>query len=512
MMKLKALLLVLLFFISTCIYANDSVRPLPAQEAFALSAQLDESNSLILKWIIAPGYYLYSDKLNISSPQGAMGIMPEFKEKTLSGVFQAPVFIKDPNKTQILAIHYQGCASKGFCYPPMTRYLTVNLKEMQGPLDLTDSISNHPQHNGVGKLFQHSFFVTLLIFLGLGLLLAFTPCVLPMVPILSAIIIGQGRQISTLKAFFLSLAYVLGMASAYAIAGIITALFGSNLQVIFQKPMVIGVFGVFLLLLALSMFGLYELRLPHSWSRRLTRWSHRHQGETYGGLFVMGALSILIVSPCVTAPLVGVLAYIANTGNVILGGSALLVLGLGMGIPLLLVGVSAGKLLPKTGHWMNTIKKLLGIMILVLAAWTVTPIIPGMTVQHSSFAVVKTMSELDKQLAFAKANKKQVILDFYADWCKSCVIMEHEVFNKIEIQNALNQFVLLRVDVTKNSAADQEILQHFHVIAPPTILFFDVAGNEITQHQIVGEVNAKQFLADLAEVNYSQCKNNARDC
>jgi thiol:disulfide interchange protein DsbD len=488
---------------------------------------------------------------------------------------------------------YQGCSSQGFCYPPVKQAIQVNLAQITGPTDLADHITmldSHPSSVPLSKqdyatrLFTgHHFGFVLLGFLGLGLLLAFTPCVLPMVPILSSIIVGYGNDIGTRKAFLLSLAYVLGMAMAYAAAGVVVALAGSSMQVALQKPEVIGLFSGCFVLLALSLFGLYDLRLPNKLQQRIASWSHRHVGGTYAGVFIMGVFSTLVVSPCVSAPLVGVLTYIANSGNVVLGGSALLAMGLGMGIPLLLVGTTAGKLLPKSGAWMDQVKHVFGLLMLAMAIWMVSRIIPAivtlylwallaifaavyfwrlqhskqpwrhvhnslgfallvyglvligsavlgypdplnpfgkfspsMTAENSPFAVVKNMEEFDRQLTLAKQNKKQVLLDFYADWCASCLVMDRHVFNQKATQNSLSKFVLLRADVTQNNSFDRALQQRYHVVAPPTVEFFDAEGNQLTQNEIVGEVSEKEFLADIGRVSdhpkMDYCQSKTHDC
>jgi thiol:disulfide interchange protein DsbD len=488
---------------------------------------------------------------------------------------------------------YQGCSSQGFCYPPVKQSIQVNLANITGPTDLTDDIvmqdsrvtfpSLSKQDYATQLFAGHHFLLILLGFLGLGLLLAFTPCVLPMVPILSGIIVGYGKDISTKKAFLLSLAYVLGMAIAYAITGVVVALLGSNMQIALQKPVVIGLFSVFFVLLALSLFGWYDIRLPNKLQQRIARWSHRHVGGTYVGVFFMGVFSTLVISPCVSAPLVGVLTYIAESGNVVLGGSALLAMGIGMGIPLLMVGTTAGRLLPKSGAWMEQVKHVFGLFMLGMAISMLGRIIPAivalylwaalvifsavyvwrlqrsekiwrhahsgfgiallvygfvlissaiygysdplnpfgkispvLAAEKSPFVIVKNMDELDQQLALAKQNKKQVLLDFYADWCASCLVMDHHVFNQSETQHSLSKFILLRADVTQNNTFDRALMQRYHVVAPPTVVFFDAEGGQLTQNQIVGEVNEKEFIADLGQLSNHQrlnyCQSSTRDC
>jgi thiol:disulfide interchange protein DsbD len=604
----RVLLTLLIWCVFSIAHAQTFSQPLPVEKAFAVTGYMDENKQLVLQWNIAPGYYLYRKELTVSpaaNNQVKIGTitLPEgvTKKDGFHGVFQSysgllVVHIPLAGKTSGLLdlnFNYQGCSTGGFCYPPVKQKIQVQLAQITGPTDLTDNIvsaksdASHilSEQDYATQLFssQHVVFV-LLGFLGLGLLLAFTPCVLPMVPILSSIIIGHGNKVSTQKAFFLSLAYVLGMAITYAIAGMIVALAGSNVQAAMQKPWVIGMFSGVFILLALSLFGLYDVKLPNKLQQRMASLGQGNAGGTYASVFVMGMLSTLVVSPCVSAPLVGVLTYIANNGNVLLGGAALLALGLGMGIPLLLIGTTASKLLPKSGAWMDQVKHLFGFFMLGLAIWMVGRILPmsvtlylwallamGMAIyvwrlkrskkiwrqlhnlvgvallsyglilissavlgytnplnlfgnfapslaveEESPFVVVKNMDDLDQQLQRAKKDGKKVVLDFYADWCASCLVMDHHVFNQVAIKDGLNQFVLLRADVTKNNSFDRALLQRYHVVAPPTVEFFDTEGNRLAKDEIVGEVSAKEFLADIVRVSDHQttrlCQSNTQNC
>lgn len=587
MRKIIISLLIITFFSISAI--AETQKPLPGNQAFALTSELVNAHQIVLTWQIAPGYYLYQDRLkvqalNTSKAAIAPITLPAGHEKSdaIRGKYQAysdrlviPVSVS--GSVLNLKIDYQGCSSAGFCYPPMSKYLHINLSKAFSPSDITANLKDSAQAAAVEEdsmgsqwmattlLQGHHFIWVILSFLFLGLLLAFTPCVLPMVPILSSIIVGYGRNISTRKAFALSLSYVLGMAIAYAAAGMLVALAGSRIQIALQTPWVIVLFSALFVLLAISLFGWYDIRLPNRMHQRLVSWSHRHTGGTYVGVFMMGVFSTLIVSPCVSAPLVGVLTYIGNSGDVVLGGVALLALGLGMGIPLLLLGASAGKLLPRAGQWMDVVKQFFGLLMLGLAIWMVSRILPGSFVlflwamlammcaffvwriEHSKkmlhkvhqglglvilsysfiliggsmmgktdpfywlanktiqvaasakpvFSVVKNMSQLESQLATAKENKKAVILDFYADWCEACVLMDRNVFSQPEVQEALNHFILIRADVTANNAFDQAMLKRYQVIAPPTMLFFDVDGRPEPEQNIVGEVSSKELLATI---------------
>ena len=409
----------------------------------------------------------------------------------------------------------------------------------------------HTQHIGV----------MLLLFAGLGLLMAFTPCVLPMIPILTGIILGQKHAVGTRKAFFLSSTYILGMAITYACAGLVAASLGGSMQVWLQKPVMIAFTSALFVLLGLSLFGLFDLRFPHRWQNKIFSWSDKHEGGTYVGVFFMGILSTLVVSPCITAPLVGVLIFISETGNRLLGASALFTMGLGMGIPLLLIGMSAGRWLPKSGPWMTTVKATFGLLMMAMAIWILSRIIsPMMTrtlwgvmvvivamffgfyVPHhmgqyrfnrglgiiigffglvmmlggmgvstfldkwvslpaasqansQTFIIVRNMEEIKNQLANAELAHRPVILDFYADWCESCVAMDRNVFSLSEVRQLLGNFILLRADLSNNSADDEKILKHYGVIAPPTMLFFNSQGREVNSKRLVGEMNASEFLS-----------------
>lgn len=561
--------------------------PLRPEQAFQLSVSFIRPNVVVAAWHIAPGYYLYvkrtkitfapNQNIDISYPQGELKYDEEHgRYEVYSGDVSVPITLPKGYSPSTMSINYQGCSQDGFCYPPMNKNFMLNMDNLTAS-EISDIGNMTPQapsfkslltdQNNVEALMKHRHMaVMLLIFAALGLLLAFTPCVLPMIPILTSIIIGQKHMPGTRKAFFLSATYVFGMAITYACAGLLAASLGSSLQVWLQKPIIIAIVAGFFVLLALSLFGLYELRFSRRWQNWISAWSNKHEGGTFLGVFFMGVLATLVVSPCVTAPLVGVLIYIGQTGNLMFGASALFVMGLGMGVPLLLIGMSAGKWLPKSGPWMKAVKELFGIFMVAMAIWLLsrvvsqavtlvlfgllfigaagfvglylprlirlrninrtvgfaaglvgiflvfngvnTMLIPQIvTAQaHShSFTIVHNIEDLNKQLSLARAANQPIVLDFYADWCASCVEMDKHVFNVTDVQQALNNFVLLRVDLSENTDADNEILKRFGVIAPPTVLFFNNAGQEVNSRRIVGELDKNEFLMRVDSFITASC-------
>lgn len=371
---------------------------LQVDQAFAYSNTVIDGNHIEVRWEIADGYYLYRDKFKFSL-KDADGIeigaidMPRGKEKVDESFGRQEVYVKEArfvlplNRTRLeqtpvtLVAGYQGCAEKGLCYPPQTREHPLVLPAGQATAGDAALVANElpmsEQDEIAATLASGNFLLNILTFFGLGLLLTFTPCVFPMIPILSSIIVGHGPEITTRKAFTMSLVYVLAMALTYTAAGIVAGLFGENLQAAFQNPWILGSFAGVFVLLSLSMFGFYELQMPSFIQSRLTEISNRQKGGTLAGVAVMGFLSALIVGPCVAAPLAGALIYIGQTGDPWLGGAALFALSMGMGAPLLVIGTSAGKLLPRAGAWMDTIKAVFGVLLLAVAVWMLERILPG---------------------------------------------------------------------------------------------------------------------------------------
>ncbi len=560
--------------------------------AYVMSARVEGADTVSVHFDIADGYYLYRKKFRFTadSPPGvavARVDLPPGKEKVDEFFGAMRVFYHEaeaavhlsreagPARDVTLEIGYQGCADAGLCYPPMTKQVVLSLPPGGGRASAGSGagevVGALPEQDRIARsLAGGSPWLALAAFFGFGLLLTFTPCVFPMIPILSGIIVGQGANLDTRRAFSLSLTYVLGMAATYTAAGVVAGLTGANLQAVFQDPWVLGAFSLVFVALALSMFGLYDLQVPAAWQSALARLSARRRGGTYAGALVMGVLSALIVGPCVAAPLAGALIYIGQTGDATLGGVALFALSMGMGAPLLVVGTSAGKFLPKAGPWMKTVKAVFGVGLLAVAIYLMERVVPGpvamlawaalaigsavfmgafdrlptgagrwrrlakgaglmlgvygavlvvgaaggatdpldplrglslrggsVAYRELEFQAVKGPGELRKALSVAVAERRPVMLDYYADWCVSCKELEKYTFSDPRVRAALGRAVLLRTDVTANDAEDQALLGQFDLFGPPAILFFGPDGRERPQFRVVGFVKAERFAAHV---------------
>lgn len=370
---------------------------LPADQAFALNIHATDADTLLASFTVTHGYYLYRDKISFSIADGKTKIahiaLPKGESKNDPNFgmievyhqsFQVEIALDkvDVKKPLVLNARYQGCSDNGLCYPPIEKAFNLELAQTisanTSPQTTPSEREIAPENENIqiAKLFKGgSFWLIISFFFGAGLLLALTPCVFPMIPILSGIIVGRGHKITHAHAFILSLAYVLGMAITYAVAGVAAGYSGNLISNALQTPWVLGSFAALFILLSLSMFGLYELQLPSALQSKLTDTSNKLHGGHLGGVFGMGALSAIIMGPCVAAPLAGALLYISQTHDAVLGGTALFVLALGMGAPLLLIGTSAGTLLPKAGAWMEGVKRFFGVMMLAMAIWIIMPII-----------------------------------------------------------------------------------------------------------------------------------------
>lgn len=527
---------------------------LPPEKAFQAEATwVANTNDIELEIFPAKSYYIYQESLHFkmgSQPKKLEAVkaplppgiekFDETFQKKMQVYKQAFLLTLDKKaevgKPLYLELELQGCAEAGICYPPMTlKFLLAGPGVKVGPIpevldgvgagnvsnkelslidiwrerDDVNAISRFLESTPTGYLFL-AFFI-------LGLALAFTPCVLPMLPILSSIVFGtQGKQsISKGRASVLAAAYVLGMACVYALAGVLMAALGGSVQRALQSPIALICFALLLLTLSGSLFGLYELRMPHSWQQKVDQLAGRHKGGSFAGAFALGGISTLVASPCITAPLAGVLAFIAQTGSMSLGAGLLFVMALGMGLPLLFIAIEARILIPSTGIWMIWLQRTLGVLLLATAAWIASPllqtgggdsskvIVNGQR-QHqigkASFAVIDSGAQLDQFLSQAKEQKKLVLLDFYADWCISCKEMEVNTFANSEVNQELQKFVLLQADVTKNSPENQALLKRFGLFGPPGILIFDLNSEELKDQRVIGYMPPQRFAERLKKV------------
>ena len=509
---------------------------LEPEKAFAMTARAVDDHTAAVSFAIAPGYYLYRGRFKFEVEQAPLGAgfklgTPDFpagvrKKDEFFGeveIYRDKVTALIPveragsaGDSIKLLVTSQGCADAGVCYVPMTTKATLKLAGgissaapslTQGPDSVPASSSKAARMSSsasdfdIVALFESgSFWLVLASFLGFGLLLAFTPCMLPMIPILSGIIAGEGRDLNKVRALILSSAYVLGMAVTYAIAGVAAAYSGTLIAATLQNPWVLGAFALVFVWLALSMFGYHDLQLPSFLHDRLSSTHGRLRGGHIASVAGMGVLSAVIVSPCVAAPLAGALLYISQTRDVVLGGGALFAMALGMGVPLVVVGVSEGAFLPKSGPWMVTVKKFFGVLLLAVAVWIVWPVLaplvsPKPAPHGLTFHRVNSVAELDEKL---RAPGKPVMLDFYADWCVSCKEMESFTFTDPAVKAKLGTMLLLQADVTANTEDHKALLKRFSLFGPPGIIFFDASGAEIRGLRVIGYQKADKFLAALA--------------
>ncbi|MTV37392.1 protein-disulfide reductase DsbD [Duganella radicis] len=587
---------------------------LPPEQAFVLKAELRDAHTVSLRWSMPDGYHLYRERLSFTGPGVAQPQLPAGKRKfdenfgkemeTYYGTLELQVPVSG-NAPFDLTIGYQGCADAGLCYPPVALTYTVNpaapgVLTAKGTGDGGAVVADAQAAPGDGgakggapaaqgapaaaaeddtslaqrTLQSGSVWRIGGAFLVFGLLLSFTPCVLPMVPILSSIIVGEG-SVTRKRGLLLAGAYSIGMALVYTSLGVAAGLAGEGLAGALQKPWVLLTFGALLFALALSMFDVYQLQLPSALQSRLTESSGRQSGGKMIGVFIMGALSALIVGPCVAGPLAGALLYISQTGNAVTGGWALFAMATGMSVPLLLTGLSAGSLLPRAGGWMNGVKKVFGLLLIAVAIWMISPVLPvtanmalwgafailcavflrigdslpqgagigayagkalgvvmllgglfelvgaassgtdvlqplahlrggvattanagGAQAAHEGprFKRIRTVAELDQVLA---ATNKPVMLDFYADWCVACKEMERMTFSEGRVAAAMQDMLLIQVDVTANNADDRALMKRFQLFGPPGIIMFDARGKEVPQARVIGFMPPESFVRQL---------------
>lgn len=581
-------ILLFLFFIFTALSTQAGLfdkKPafLPVDEAFQFSAAKSENQeNVIVNWSIAEGYYLYQEKISVKINQEetssfdmpTFSISPEDYNDPYFGlmkIFKKPVqaifkVSQPPLKAEdVVEIAYQGC-TEGFCYPPEVKEIKVadlpQVANTEKTSEKSTALSAQPkaeQDRLAESLFNSKYAVFGFFLLGLGL--AFTPCVLPMLPLLSAIVIGQNQRPNMWRAFALSFVYVQGMALTYTLLGLIVAAIGLPFQVALQHPYVMIGLSIIFVLLALSMFGVFTLQLPSSLQTKLSLLSQQQKAGAFGGVFLMGMIAGLVASPCTSAPLSGALLYVAQSGDLFTGAITLYLLALGMGVPLILITLFGNKILPKSGMWMETVKKLFGFVMLALPAFLISRILPdewtprlwamlGTTffiwfafqmpkngtgwvfrilflvaamisvkplqtwvwgesqapsavenkvVSHVEFKKVKSEAEL--QQALAENNKPLVMLDLYADWCVACKEFEKETFSDPSVQKAFGDMLLLQVDMTKNSEENRALMTKYKVLGLPTILFFNRDGKEIEGSRVNGFMPPVEFLQWIEKIS-----------
>ncbi len=575
---------------------------LPVDEALPFSSSITDEG-VLLRWDTAPEHYLYQERIEVtavtegvtlSAPTfSAAGVETEDPYFGTVNVFYQPVeasvsiSLPEGVREATLQVSYQGCAEAGLCYPPQTRdvlyYASAKKTSAAATVPASGTPSAPPATDAppsdlksatglAGFLSEQSLAIIALVFLALGLGLTFTPCVLPMVPIISALVSPHNTR-SSGQALVLAFSYVLGMALTYAAAGVVTGLLGAsfNLQAHLQSPWVLGIFAALFTLFALAMFNVFDLQLPQGIQNRLNQASQKLSGGRVMSVFGIGALSALVVSPCVSAPLAGSLLYISTTQDAAVGGVALFALGMGMGVPLILVAVGGRKLLPKAGAWMNVVKAFYGVMLLAVAIWLIERMVPAwlsltlwgvlvavtgvqlgafdraragwqrtwkgaglvlfawglallagalggasdplrplapftagpgvgggsQTLTQASFDRIKEPASLRDRLALAGERGNPVILDFYADWCISCKIMERDVFSQADVVTAMEPYTLLQIDMTENTRDQQALLDELGLFGPPAILFYDTSGSEIPSLRVLGEMDHAEFRAHL---------------
>ncbi|MBI6566376.1 protein-disulfide reductase DsbD [Pseudomonas synxantha] len=535
---------------------------LPVGKAFTFTSERLESGETQLYWQIADGYYLYQQRMKFDGlaeqpvlPQGEAHSDEFFGEQQ---VYRQGLEVKIPaGATGQVKLGWQGCADAGLCYPPQS--ITVDL----GGNPAVAATAQAQDQSLASGLQQRSLGWSLLVFFGLGLLLAFAPCSLPMLPILAGLVVGSGA--SPRRGFALAGSYVVCMALVYAALGVMAALLGANLAALLQTPWILGSFAALFVILALPMFGFFELQLPAFLRDRLDNVSRQQSGGSLVGAGILGALSGLLVGPCMTAPLAGALLYIAQSGNALHGGLILFAMGIGIGIPLLLLVTVGNRFLPKPGTWMNVLKGIFGFLFLGTAVLMIRPVVgdslwiglwgalalvmaycgwtlareSGLAAKvcgagslvlglwgavlvvgaaggsdelwqplkvysgsrvasapsaHDAFTTINDPAALQSQLESAKAQGQWVLLDYYADWCVSCKIMEKQVFGKPEVMAALKDVRLLRLDVTADNAASRELLGRYKVPGPPSFVWIGPDGEERRAQRITGEVDAATFL------------------
>jgi thiol:disulfide interchange protein DsbD len=538
-------------------------------EAFVMSVSEINNNQMLINWEIEKGYYLYMGMFEFSTDQDEVKIieatMPDGTRKVDEFFGDVDVFYNKTNVKLVfnkiiegtnLIVKYQGCADAGLCYPPIKKVISLDKYSSKEGVFLKTSSSNS-QYSITQQLIDQSILFNIFLFLLAGLLLSFTPCVFPMIPILTGIIVGQGPNISTRKSFLLSLTYVVSMATTYAIAGTIIASSGINIQASLQNPYMIGGFAALFILLALSMFNFITIQMPQYFQNILINKSNTNKSGTYIGVGIMGSLSALIVGPCVTAPLIGALVYIASTNNYIIGATALFSLGIGMGLPLLVLGTSASELMKKIGPYLEIVNKIFGVLFLVVAVWLVERIlsintsaflwailalfvswifyrsnIQGMIIKstlnvlsiilvcysllqfyglsiNDDFDPSTSFIEKESIVVFTKldntsevfqsiSNAKNItMLDLWADWCVACKELDKYTFSDDRVEKLLKKMNIIKFDITYNNDDHAKFMNNYKIYGPPALMFFNNDGKEIESARIVGFIDADKFIIEL---------------
>ncbi len=518
------------------VQAKEFLKP---EQAFLISAELT-SQYLKIYFTAQPGYYMYQESMTTQVVQDGKETLlssenrpvahekfDENFQKIVRTYTDEVVFTysnKDLPKISPLqlAIQVQGCAEKGICYPPMTRYL--QLSQYDTKIASTESFDKGVQAdqiedhwwtsrddlNALNRILLNTSMPVLLgIFFLLGVGLAFTPCMLPMLPILSSVVFGTTKHhtLSKKRTSILAFAYVLGMAVAFSIAGMATAFFGAGVSAYLQNPFIVILFGLLMMGLAGSLFGFYVLQLPQFWQNKVQNWMIRHQGGNFLGVFGLGALSSLIASPCVTAPMAGVLTFIAQSGQVGLGGLILFVMACGMGFPLLLFAIGAKRIVPKAGPWMVRVQRALGLLLIGFAIWMMYPAVTGVfsgkelvgvkKIGGLDYQVIRTQKDLQIALQKGVDQGLPVFMTYYADWCVSCKEIDNTTLSDPLIQEELKKYQLIEVDVTKSGQDQQALLQQYQLFGPPAFIFVNANGLEKENLRVVGIISAEKLQEKL---------------
>jgi len=511
---------------------------LPPEKAFEIKAILN-ADELSVVFKAAPGYYMYQESMTLSLKDSDKKILtshqPQPHEKfdnnfqKIVKTYDGEVSFVYPTKSfpeitpLVLDVNVQGCASQGICYPPMLRRLII--QEYGKYINSIDPDSEVPSQeissklswweasedlNALNRLLTTtSLPILLLLFFVLGIGLAFTPCMLPMLPILSTVVFGtvDHHLLPRKKTIILALFYVLGMACAFSLAGMATAWFGAGITAGLQNRWVLLGFGGLMLILSAGLLGFYELQMPQSWQSIVDRWIGKHEGGNLYGVFALGALSSLVASPCVSAPLAGVLTFIAQSGQIKLGGLILFVMACGMGVPLLLFAIGASKIVPRAGKWMVRVQRLFGVLMILLAFWVMLPAIQSFfkhevesqtkLINELNFEIITKTSQLEEKLIQARDKNKKTLVVISADWCISCKELEAQTLGSELVKAKLQEYTLIEVDITEMNQEQKGLLKQYNIFGPPAILFFDVNGVEQKTKKIVGLVGPQKLLLSL---------------